>query len=190
MNRAVFFDRDGVLNLDTDYISSINEVKLVNSAVEIVTYCRDAGYMIFVVTNQPVIARGLIDEAELTELNRLYAELFLSRNEKAVIDKIYYCPHHPNANVEKYRQICDCRKPKPGMLFAAQKEFNIDLENSFMVGDRISDIIAGSLAGCRTIQCLTGKHTDRMIQTDLEIPKDISPDFIINDLSEITGIIK
>lgn len=189
MNKAVFFDRDGVLNIDTDYIRNINQVKLYDDTANIIAYCRNKGFKVFVITNQPIIARGWITEDELLELNQKYQDLIYNQNNKAKIDKIYYCPHHPNANVEKYKQNCNCRKPKPQMLLQAQQEFDIDLNNSYMIGDRISDIIAGYLAGCKTIHCLTGKHTEKMIQTDLSIPEDIKPDFIINNISELKGII-
>lgn len=190
MKKAVFFDRDGVLNADGDYITSINNVDLYDSSADIIAYCRNLGFKIFVVTNQPVIAKGLMSEQDLIQLNQDFQSLMMKQNIEAKIDKIYYCPHHPNANIPEYRINCTCRKPKPGMILQAQGEFNIDLKNSFVIGDRISDIIAGYLAGCKTVQCLTGKHTEAMIQTNLDIPANIKPDFVINDISELVEIIK
>ncbi|EKE02638.1 MAG: histidinol-phosphatase [uncultured bacterium] len=190
MNKAVFFDRDGVLNADGDYVTSISYIDLYDSSADIVAYCRNLGFKIIIVTNQPVIARGIISEQDLIQLHQDYQSLMMEQNKEAKIDKIYYCPHHPNANIPEYRINCNCRKPKPGMILQAQEEFDIDLKNSFMIGDRISDIIAGYLAGCKTVQCLTGKHTEELIQTDLNIPDQIKPDYAINDISELKGVIK
>ncbi|OGI16911.1 MAG: hypothetical protein A2287_08015 [Candidatus Melainabacteria bacterium RIFOXYA12_FULL_32_12] len=190
MNKAIFFDRDGVLNVDNDYITDINEINLYDYAADIIAYCRNLGFKIFVITNQPVVARGLIQEEDLIKLNQEFQQLILNQNKNAKIDKIYYCPHHPDANISEYRMACNCRKPKHGMLLEAQKEFNIDFNSSFMVGDRFSDIIAGYLAGCKTIQCLTGKHTEKMIQTDLNISDNIAPDFVVNNISELKEILR
>lgn len=189
MKKAVFFDRDGVLNVDTDYITSHEKFKLYNGVGDAISHCRKLGYMVFVITNQPAIARGLITETELDALHSHLQELILGQNPDAIIDKFFYCPHHPNANLPEYRTLCECRKPKSGMISAARSEFNIDTALSYMIGDRPSDIIAGCLAGCRTIQCLTGKHSETMIQTDLHIPENIKPDFTIANISEIKEII-
>ena len=111
------------------------------------------------------------------------------QNEDAIIDRIYYCPHHPNGDLQEYRKICECRKPKPGMLIRASEEYGIDLNRSYMIGDRISDIIAGHLAGCKTIQFLSGRHNDRQIESDLVLEKNIEPDFTITDIYQIRNII-
>lgn len=190
MNKAIFFDRDGVLNKDNDFITDINQVVLYEKTPEIITYCRNLGFKIFVVTNQAAVARGMISEKELIELNKQYEKLLLSQNPNAAIDKIYYCPHHPNANVEEYRVKCQCRKPSPGMILSAKEEFNIDLSKSFMIGDRISDITAGFLAGCKTIHCQTGKHIEKPVISHIEIDENLKPDFVINDVSELKEIIK
>jgi len=190
MEKAIFFDRDGVLNVDNDFITDISQVSLYPDAPEIIAFCRGLGFKIFVVTNQAAVARGLLSEEELQKLNERYKKLLLKSNPDAVIDKIYYCPHHPQANVEKFRQVCECRKPKAGMIFQAQKEFNLDLEKSFLIGDRISDIMAGKTAGCKTIQFLSGKHTAAPIISDVKIDENIKPDFTITDLKELKGIVK
>lgn len=189
MNKAVFFDRDGVLNVDTDYIKVLDEIKLYNEAANIIAYCRKQGFKTFIVTNQPIIARGFLSENQLIKLHQEFQLMLLNQNHNALIDKIYYCPHHPNGDIIKYKKSCECRKPKPGMLLNAAREFDINLKASYMIGDRFSDIIAGYLAGCKTIQCFTGKHTESMIQTDLKIPQNIEPDFIIEDISQLSQII-
>lgn len=190
MNKAVFFDRDGILNVDNDFITDIKQVNLYEDAPEIIAYCRSLGYKIFVVTNQAAVARGLITEESLVLLNENYKKLLKSRNPNAIIDKIYYCPHHPNANLEEYRIKCNCRKPYPGMIKNAGFEFNVDLSKSYMVGDRMSDITAGSLAGCKTIHCLSGKHNEKAIVSDLKPHEEIKPDFIINNIAELKNILK
>ncbi len=188
-NKAVFFDKDGVLNEDNGIVDDMNNLKIFQDAADVIAYFRNMDFKIFVITNQTVVSRGIITEESL---NQQFEELqlrLLEQNKEAVLDKICYCPHHPNADVPKYRQTCQCRKPKPGMLLLAAKEFDIDLKESFMVGDRISDIIAGYLAGCKTIQCGTDKYNEPMIETDLKIPEDIKPDFAVMGLSELKEII-
>ena len=112
----------------------------------------NSGYLCIVVTNQPVIARGDILEEELENIHNKMETLLGEKG--AYIDKIYYCPHHPDKGFEGERKelkiICDCRKPKPGMLLQAAKDFNIDLSNSWMIGDSENDILAGKNAGCKT----------------------------------------
>ena len=190
MNKAVFFDKDGVLNSDKGFNKNWNTVELYKGVGDTIKYLRGLGFKIFVITNQTVIARGLLKEEELKKTLRTFESLILDQNKDATIDKIYYCPHHPNADVGSYRGDCDCRKPKPGMLINASKEFNVDLKSSFMVGDRISDVIAGHLAGCITVQCQTGKHNDDMIETSLDVSSEIKPDYVINKLEELKNIIR
>ena len=189
MNKAVFFDRDGVLNIDKDLITDINQIELYNNAANIIAELRQSGFMIFVVTNQPVVARGLITETKLEALHEDLKLILLNLNKNAVIDEIAYCPCHPHADLTQYRRNCENRKPKSGMLLNLAKKYNIDLKRSYMVGDRISDIIAGHRAGCTTIQCLTGKHTEKPILSDLVVEQEIKPDYVVKDIIELEGII-
>jgi len=190
MEKAVFFDRDGVINIDNGFITDIKQVDLYENSPEIIAFCRSIGFKTFIVTNQAAVARGILTEEKLKNLNEQYKKLVLKANPNAIIDKIYYCPHHPEANIKEYRQACECRKPKAGMILAAQKEFDIDLEKSFLVGDRISDIMAGKTAGCKTIQFLSGKHLDKPIISDIKIDENTNPDFVITNLKELKDIIK
>ncbi|MFC1501497.1 D-glycero-alpha-D-manno-heptose-1,7-bisphosphate 7-phosphatase [Elusimicrobiota bacterium] len=190
MLKAVFFDKDGVLNVDNG-ISGTNEaVVLFPGLPEVIKSLRERGFNIFVVTNQPIVARGIIKEDTLEKILDEFKERVESNDDNIKIDKIYYCPHHPHANLEEYRINCDCRKPKPGMILEAVREFNIDVKKSYMIGDRISDIIAGSLAGCKTIQILSGKHIEKMIESDIKNTEKITPDYVVKDLKEILDIIK
>ena len=116
-----------------------------------------AGMFLAVVSNQAVVARGLISESELAGLNRL----ILDQIEHAGgprLDAVYYCPHHPEATLPEYRVACQCRKPRPGMIVQAAAEHGLDLQASFLVGDRMTDIAAGAAAGCRTVLVTCGRH--------------------------------
>ena len=189
MDRAVFFDKDGVLNIDKGIEDNLMSVDLYPWSGDIITDMRNKGFKIFIVTNQPVVAKGLVTEKELNNILGEFLLMIKNQNEDALVDKIYYCPHHPNGDLIKYRKKCECRKPKPGMLIKASKEYNIDLNRSYMVGDRISDIIAGHLAGCTTIQFFSGRHNDKEIESDLVLDKKIEPDFKIKSIYELDSII-
>ncbi len=187
--RAVFFDKDGVINIDKGVSGNFEPLDFISGACDLIALFKDRGFMIFVATNQPVVARGLMSEYELKSYFEKFREAILKNNPKALIDKIYYCPHHPDANIEKYRIACECRKPKAGMILRAAEEFKLDIKSSFMIGDRMSDITAGCIAGCKTVHLLSGRHLEKAIVTDLKLDAEIAPDHIINDLSELRSII-
>jgi D-glycero-D-manno-heptose 1,7-bisphosphate phosphatase len=156
--RAIFLDRDGVINIDSDLIKHPDEMVLYPDATKSIQALHSAGFVVVVVTNQSVVARGLTDlkgiEAIHARMERLLAE------EGAFVDQISFCPHHPDKGfpeeVTAFKVECHCRKPKPGMLLDAASRFNIDCSNSWMVGDSERDILAGQAAGCRTIRVKTG----------------------------------
>ncbi|HOD40611.1 MAG TPA: HAD family hydrolase [Candidatus Wallbacteria bacterium] len=186
----MFLDKDGVINVDKGVSGNFEPVELYAHICDLIAEFKSAGFKIFVVTNQPVVARGLMSEDELKIYFEKFRDLILKTNTGAAIDKIYYCPHHPDANDERYRALCECRKPKPGMLLTAAREYGIDLKASYMIGDRMSDITAGSLAGCRTIHFLSGMHTQKAIISDFKPDKEIRPDYTINGLCELRSIIE
>lgn len=146
MVRAVFLDRDGVINRkmpEGRYVTGWAEVQFLPGVAEAVKYFREAGFLVLLVSNQRAIAKGLITHEELESLHRrMWHELF--QGEKS-FDGVYYCPHD-------IYPACACRKPQPGMLFAAAQDWGIDLTASWMVGDSESDVEAGRTAGCRTIR--------------------------------------
>lgn len=151
--RAAFLDRDGVLIRDVVHLVDASRIEILPGVPDALRRLRDAQWMIVVVTNQSVVARGMVSETELRGIHDgLEARL---RVHGATLDAIYYCPHHPEGAVEPYRVVCDCRKPKPGLLVRAAADLGIDLRASVMVGDTDSDIEAGRRAGCRTV-LLTG----------------------------------
>lgn len=150
--KAIFLDRDGTINKYVGFLRDIDEFELLDGVADAVRALNEAGYLVIVATNQPVIARG---EVSIEELQQIHNKMETLLGEKgAYVDKIYYCPHHPDKGFEgerpEYKMVCNCRKPKPGMLFQAAKEFNIDLAQSWMVGDQKSDIQTGKAAGCHT----------------------------------------
>lgn len=190
MNRAVFFDKDGVLNPDRGVAGNLASVEVYADAPRVIARCREAGYLIFVVTNQPAVARGVVTEDALRGHLERFGSHLRALDPGAVIDRILYCPHHPNANVTAYRVSCECRKPRPGMIHAAASEYDVDLACSVLVGDRISDVIAGYLAGCgTTVQVLSGQHDAPMIETDLILTTVVAPDRLIAELGELMGLI-
>jgi D,D-heptose 1,7-bisphosphate phosphatase len=149
---AVFLDRDGVISKEVDLLSSFNKLELIEGAGEAIKYINEKGYLAIVVTNQPVIARNL---CTLDDLAFIHAKMETLLGEKhAYLNAIYFCPHHPDAGYpeerKEYKIKCDCRKPAAGMLLKAIKDWNIDIANSIMIGDRESDVLAGQNAGVKT----------------------------------------
>ena len=150
--KAVFLDRDGTINKYVGFLRNIDEFELMDGVTDAIKKVNASGYLAIVVTNQPVIARGEVSFEELEEIHNKMETLL--GKEGAYLDAIYFCPHHPHKGYEGERPElkfdCDCRKPKPGMLLNAARDFNIDLSQSWMIGDGENDIKAGQNAGCQT----------------------------------------
>jgi len=157
--KAIFLDRDGTINKYVGFLRNIDEFELIPGVAEAIKRINSSGYLAIVVTNQPVIARGEVTVPELQEIHNKMETLLGA--DGAYLDAIYYCPHHPHRGYEgeipELKIDCDCRKPKPGMLFRAAEDFNIDLTTSWMIGDGENDIKAGKAAGCRTALIGTGE---------------------------------
>ena len=162
--KAVFLDRDGTINKYVGFMRDIESFELIDGVADAIKEINKSGYLAIVVTNQPVIARG---EVTYEELNLIHNKMeTLLGNEGAYLDAIYYCPHHPHSGYEgeipELKFDCDCRKPKPGMLLKAAKDYNIDLSQSYMVGDSENDVEAGNAAGCKSVllgnECATLKE--------------------------------
>lgn len=152
--KAIFLDRDGTINKYVGFLRDINDFELIPGVAEAIRKINESGYLAIVVTNQPVIARGEVTIEQLNEIHRkMTTELGKSG---AYVDAIYYCPHHPDKGYEgeipELKIDCDCRKPKPGMLIQASKDFNIDLSKSLMIGDSDSDVKAGKTVGCISLK--------------------------------------
>ncbi|MEA5135002.1 MAG: HAD-IIIA family hydrolase [Candidatus Fimivivens sp.] len=150
--KAVFLDRDGTINKYVGFLRNIDDFELLPGAVEMIKKINKIGYLAIVVTNQPVIARGEVSWDELNEIHNKMETLLGQQG--AYLDEIFVCPHHPDKGFPgerpEYKMECECRKPKPGMLLKAAELYNIDLEQSYMVGDSDVDMIAGKAAGCKT----------------------------------------
>jgi len=183
MNRAVFLDRDGVLIEDVHLLTRSDKIRILEGVPQALKKLKESGYLLIVVSNQTVISRGLMTEQEVKAL-QTQVERKLEESGAPPIGGFYFCPHHPNATILFYRKDCDCRKPRPGLLLHAAREFDIDLPGSFIVGDRITDIIAGARAGCRTILVQTGAHLAPPIETSSPLDTTISPDYICANLDE------
>ncbi len=182
--KAVFLDRDGIINEEIDQLSKIEDFKMYDFSAKAIKRINDSEYLAIIVTNQPMIAKGFMTENDLGKIHKKL-ETDLGK-EGAKIDAIYYCPHHPEkgfvGEVPELKIKCNCRKPKIGLFLKAQKEFNIDLKNSYSVGDKTSDILAGKRAGCKTILVKTGYGgEDRLFS--------IKPNFVANNLLEAIKII-
>lgn len=158
--KAVFLDRDGTINKYVGFLKDIDDFELIPGVANAVKTINASGYLAIVVTNQPVIARGEVSFAGLERIHNKMETLL--GQEGAYLDAIYYCPHHPHKGYvgerPEYKFDCDCRKPKPGMLLQAAQDFNIDLSQSWMVGDGESDVKAGQAAGCKTVLIGSGAY--------------------------------
>ena len=185
--KAVFLDRDGTVNKFKGFMTDAENLELEENAAEAIKLINQSGYLAIVVTNQPVIARGECTQEMLDEIHRKMKTL-LGR-EGAYLDDIYYCPHHPDKGFEgevpELKIVCNCRKPKTGMIDAAALKYNIDVSESWVVGDGTLDIALGKNAGCRTILLRTGVAGE-------DKKFDAVPDYVDDDLlaavRRITGL--
>jgi D-glycero-D-manno-heptose 1,7-bisphosphate phosphatase len=158
-DRAVFLDRDGVINVDRHYLHRIEDFEFVAGVPQALQRLQQAGWKLVVVTNQSGIARGLYTEDDYQRLTRHMLALLAQQG--VTLDAVLHCPHLPDGAVAAYRLVCDCRKPAPGMLLQAARELKLDLARSVMVGDKGSDLQAGRSAGvARCLLVRSGQGID------------------------------
>lgn len=138
MNKALFLDRDGVININHGHVHKIEDFDFIDGIFDLCKLAKDNGFIIIIVTNQAGIGKGYYTESQFISLNQWMLNVFKKRGIQ--IDQVYYCPHKPEDN-------CDCRKPNPGMIIKAINDYNIDLSHSILVGDKNSDIDAANAAG-------------------------------------------
>lgn len=186
LDRAVFLDRDGVLIDDAGLILRPEDVRIIAGVPAALRKLHVSGFRLIVVSNQAVVARGLLSEEGVVELQRYIARQLVEAGAPS-LDGWYFCPHHPNATLPEYRVVCECRKPRPGLLLRAARELGIDPKESIMIGDRITDIVAGARAGCKTILAETGAHRAPVIQTAEEIDRATQPDYRCPSLPDAVG---
>lgn len=177
---AVFLDRDGVINVDVGYLYRPEDFRFIKGSAEALRIIRQKGWKLVVVTNQSGIARGMYTEQQYLLLDKYMRDRL---SEMGVpLDGSYYCPHHPDFGSEKYRKVCSCRKPNPGMLLEAARDLDIDLARSYMVGDRKSDLLAGRNAGVeKTVLVRTGEPVTEEAASEA--------DYVLNNLRELADLI-
>jgi D-glycero-D-manno-heptose 1,7-bisphosphate phosphatase len=191
-NKAIFLDRDGVINeliyyedmgiVDSPFTPE--QFKLIPNVEKAIKKFQKLGFKTIIVSNQPGVAKNNFAIETFEKIRgKMKKEL---KKKDVVIDSEYYCFHHPDGKISKYRKICKCRKPKPGMLFTAAKEHNIDLLKSWMIGDGITDIQAGKAAGCKTI--LIGRMKCDLCK--IMEHEGVNPDFIAPNLFKASLIIE
>lgn len=174
MAKAVFIDRDGVINQDLgSYVAKPEDFLFIDRAVEALKKLHDSEYKVIVLTNQGGIGKGIYTEKDLEKVHKRMHRLLAEEGIK--LDGLYYCPHHPDAG-------CGCRKPRLGLVEQAVKDHGIDLANSFFIGDKTSDVKAGKDAGCKTFLVETGYFgSDKLY--------DVKPDFVVSNLLEAVNTI-
>ncbi len=171
---AIFLDRDGVLCKERGYVTTFQELEIFPYAKMCVESIHRKGFLAICITNQSAVARGMMTENVLLELNGLLQK-------EVGLDAVYYCPHHPQG-MGKYGVACTCRKPGVGMIEQAKERFRIGMEQSYLVGDRGSDIICGQRAGLKTVLVESGYGLE-----DLE--QSVKPDFLFQDLQEFVDFL-
>ncbi|PHM48703.1 D-glycero-beta-D-manno-heptose 1,7-bisphosphate 7-phosphatase [Xenorhabdus miraniensis] len=178
---AVFLDRDGTINIDHGYVHEIDNFQFIDGVIEAMLELKKMGYALVLVTNQSGIARKIFTEDQFMQLTEWMDWSLADRG--VDLDGIYYCPHHPEGNDEEYKKSCNCRKPQPGMLLDAQQALHIDMSASYMVGDKIEDMLAAHDANVGTkILVRTGKPVTEAAEQ--------AADLVINSLADLPNVIK
>lgn len=181
MNKAVFLDKDGTLIENVPYNVDPAKIKVYEDVPDALRLLAGAGFKLVIVTNQPGLALGYFEENSVFQVKNFLAHFFKVHTVK--LDGFYYCPHFPEGKIKEFSQVCACRKPLPGLLIQASKELNIDLEQSWMVGDILNDVEAGKLAGCRSVLIDNGNETE-WVKTETR-----EPDFTVKNLLQAASII-
>lgn len=181
MRKVIFLDRDGTINVEKSYLHKWEDFEFEKNAIEGLKELKNLGYEFIVVTNQSGIGRGYYTEEDLVTLNN---QMTKKLKEFGIeILECFYCPHHPEKGIGKYKVDCNCRKPNPGMLLEGIKKYNVDIDNSFMIGDKKGDLEAGKKAGLKSILVLTGYGK--------KIEEEVKGNYLIaKDLLEVVTILK
>jgi D-glycero-D-manno-heptose 1,7-bisphosphate phosphatase len=177
--KAVFLDRDGTLNVDDGYPSSFHEIVIYPASYEAVRKLNSAGLLAIVITNQSGIGRGLLTENDLAALHCQMSASF--SNQGARLDAFYYCPHYERSTIPHYRLDCSCRKPNAGLALRAAADFSIDLERSYMIGDKVEDILFGLTIKATSILVRTGFGEESLPRL---LEAGAKPSFVAEDILE------
>ena len=183
---AVFFDRDNTLIVSDGYLGDPERVSLVDGAADAVARVRQLGFATVVFSNQSGVARGMFGEDSVHAVNSRMDDMLLDANPSAVIDRHEFCPFHPEATVEAYRQDSALRKPRPGMIVQAAEKLALDLSRSWVIGDAPRDVEAGHAAGCRTVLV---KDSSLPPSPAARSASDVEPDFVVDSLREAVEVI-
>ncbi len=171
-NRAVFLDRDGTINEDVGYLSRLEDLKIYENAAEAIRLIKQKGFLAIVITNQSGVARGFFSEDFIVTVHNKINEYLKAHGTS--LDALYYCPHHPRYGNEQYRKECSCRKPQPGLLIKAAEDLDIDLKNSYVIGDMPRDMDIARRVGAKGVMVRTG-YGRNVVATS-------KPDYIAEDL--------
>ncbi len=183
MNKAVVLDRDGTVNEEVGYLADLARLRLISGAGAAIRRLNEAGFKVVLVTNQSGVARGYFSENLVHEAHARLAAMLSP--EGARIDAVYYCPHHPTAGNSRYTMDCDCRKPRTGLIDRAVKELTLDVNHSYMVGDKWSDIELAQRAGIRSVLVMSGFAPDDPGNRKPDLVHE--PDFIAHNLVDAAG---
>ena len=186
-DKAIFLDRDDTLIEDPGYINDPEQVKLLDGVPDALIQLKALGYKLIIVTNQSAVAHGIVTEKVLGEIHDQLKQLLAEKN--AYLDRIYYCPYHPEGVIPKYRKESNSRKPSPGMLLQAADEMDIDLSQSWCIGNSSRDIEAGLRAGCKTILIDMPPSRQKQISSPVSLA-GVSPDYRAVNIKEAVNIIK
>lgn len=175
MKPAIFLDRDGTINVDYNYVHTIDTFHFIDGVIDALVELKEMGYLLVITTNQSGIARNVFTQEQFDTLTEWMDWSLIDRGVE--LDGIYFCPHDPNVDE------CECRKPNPGMILTAAKELDIDIANSYMVGDRISDLLAGKKAGVKkTVFVKTGDAMTKEVE--------VTADWVLASLADLPGKLK
>lgn len=180
MNRALFLDRDGTINVDRDYLINPSEFEFEKNVIPVLKQAYKEGYLLIVITNQSGIARGFFSEEELHVLHEYIQKQ--AENQGFKFTEFFYCPHLKDGIVRKYSYDCGCRKPKTELLKQAIEKYNIDIQKSFVIGDKKSDILLGQAMGIKTVLVGTGYGTGYK-------KSGLVSDYFIEDFSGLSAVI-
>ncbi|MBI4991299.1 HAD-IIIA family hydrolase [Candidatus Gottesmanbacteria bacterium] len=194
MNKAFFLDRDGIIvKMVYDAESGSphpplkpSQMEFVPGIFELLKTAKKLGYLNIIISNQPDIGLGRISKNDFDKISEKIRSSLSDK--KLTLDAEYYCFHHPFAKLRKYREKCSCRKPLPGLISQAAKDFAVDLKRSWMLGDGVKDVIAGHKAGCKTI-LLANLHEAEYLKVLEENLKDIKPDYLVKNLKEVITLL-
>ena len=183
MKKAVFLDRDGTIIKQVELMHSVEDLRLLPGVGRAINALNQLGFLVIIVTNQPVVARGIIAPKEVDSIHAVLIERLNGQGAK--VDAVYFCPHHPEATMPKFRLRCRCRKPEPGMILKGLKKLNINSKKSFIVGDALIDVVAGKKAVLKTILVKTVPGHALLD----EKYKHVKPDFTVRNLMQAVKII-